>query len=299
MSLWVLAGWVALSLLTAIAFALLRRRSEAVRVPHEMLHFLERFAREVREHHPAVEVRGMVPARFQVLLVVDGQETVATLHHLFRHAESFPDQFSELVRRFLDEVREAGLDSVRDHVYEQVAMRILPQVRGRAWLVAQGPAFGDAALVHRSIGADLVVCYVIDDVHHMVFVCAAHLRQWKKSAEEIHALALRNLERTTGKPLPVPAAAAQPVLLRTGDGYDAARVLLLDPDRVEGLLVAVPERDLLWMGHADERDLAGLMRLAEEQSRAAAHPVSPRLFRVAGGTLVPVDDELKGRGAGS
>jgi hypothetical protein len=81
------------------------------------------------------------------------------------------------------------------------------------------------------------------------------------------------------------------VLLRTGDGFDAARLLLLDPDRAEGLLVAVPERDLLWLGNYQGQDLAQLMARNEEQSQQAAHPLSPHLYRVQGGHLVQVGPE--------
>ena len=77
-------------------------------------------------------------------------------------------------------------------------------------------------------------------------------------------------------------------LVRTGDGYDAARVLLLDPERIDGLLVALPERDCLWVGEAPGEQLARLMELNAEQSARSAHPVSPHLYRLRSGQLEPV-----------
>ena len=77
---------------------------------------------------------------------------------------------------------------------------------------------------------------------------------------------------------------------RTGsDGFDATRVLLLDPDRIEGVLVAIPERDVLWLGMEPEGEsLSSLMAQNEQQSELSAHPVSPHLYRMTKGQLVPV-----------
>ena len=120
-----------------------------------------------------------------------------------------------------------------------------------AWIEQQA-RFGDGALVHRPLMEDLHIVYVIDDPHAMVFVCRAHLRQWRRSAEDVHRLAIANLQRRAGVVSQV-AAAGDPVLLQTGDGYDAARVLALD--HADGLLVAIPDRDVLWLARDEGQSL--------------------------------------------
>ena len=132
------------------------------------------------------------------------------------------------------------------------------------------------------------MCYVIDDPWSMVFLCQAHLRLWGRSEEDIFQLARQNLVRLGDKTIPLPDAEHTSVLLRSGDGYDAARVLLLDPDRLEGLLIAMPEQEVLWLGHENKHSLASLMARNQEQNHEACHPVSPELYRMEGHELVPV-----------
>ena len=174
-------------------------------------------------------------------------------------------------------------------------MSVLPQVRSRAWLAEQGH-FGDGALVHRPLCDDLTVVYVIDDEHTMVFVCRAHLKQWGRTSDDVHSLSVSNLARLGGGEQLRQMTQAESVLVQTGEGYDAARVLLLDD--FEGMLVAIPDRDTLWIGQDPEagsavkrpaKRLVALSTAAETMARSASHPVSEQVFRVRGGTLEPVN----------
>ena len=88
--------------------------------------------------------------------------------------------------------------------------------------------------------------------------------------------------------VPLPGPEDDGVLVRTGDGFDAARVLLLDRDKIDGLLIGLPERDMLWLGAGEQRGLHGLMTLNAKQARRATHPLSPTLYRMTDGELVPV-----------
>ncbi|MBL8754094.1 MAG: hypothetical protein JNK15_12410 [Planctomycetes bacterium] len=70
-------------------------------------------------------------------------------------------------------------------------------------------------------------------------------------------------------------------MMQTGDGYDAARALLLEPK--EGLLLAIPDRDTLWVGPEAGQNLAQLMATTEDIANHATHPVSDRVYRVTDG----------------
>lgn len=284
MAWWLLVAWAGLGALVALVW---RRCHRGRRVPADVGRFLLRLRAEIARAQPGVEWRGWLPGRFTAIVAVDGQETPLPLQALYEHARAFPDAFGSLVARTIAEIRAEGLETPDDHDFQAVAADVLPQIKGREWLRTHAPAFGDAALVHRDIGGDLVVCYVIDAEWTMVYVCHGHLRAWNRSEEDVFHLATRNLLRKTGGPPRVPARGDEPVLVRTGDGYDAARVVLLDPERVEGLLVAVPDRDVLWLGAepSDGSELARLMSLNAEQSRTSRHPVSAQVFRVHDGRL--------------
>ena len=281
MWLWVTTAWAAAAVLVA---AIHRRwRRVAAQPSPELAAFMLRFENELASAHPDVGFLGMLPDRFACLLRVDGQETAVPMHDVFRHAEAQPDRFTRIVAGLLLDIREVGLDRVGDVDFAAAAPLVLPQVRSRAWLDERG-TFGDSGLVHTPLAAELVTVYVIDDAHNMVFVCREHLRRWRRDAADLHNLALANLARRGG---PVPETALRDgALVQTGDGFDAARVLLLD--RRDGLLVAIPDRDTLWVGPEAGQNLEQLMATTEAIAANAPHPVSAAVFRVTDGQLEPV-----------
>jgi hypothetical protein len=279
MWLWITLGWATVAL---VAAALHRRWRTLTAQPNaELAAFMLRFETELMRSHPGVAFLGLLPDRFACLLRVDGQETVVSLHDVFRHAAAQPDAFTRLIASLLSDIRDIGLDQVAGVDFAAAAPLLLPQVRSRAWLEQRG-TFGSSGLVHQALAADLVTVYVIDDTTNMVFVCREHLRRWRKDAADLHNLAVANLARR-GVALP---AVEQPVVVQTGDGFDAARVLLMD--RRDGLLVAIPDRDTLWIGPEQGQDLARLMATTEAIAEHAAHPVTGTVFRVTDGKLEPL-----------
>ena len=274
MGLGLVAVWCGLAVALAVAFHRLRQRAPSL--PTEVREFLAKLEGELAQHDD-VEWLGLLPGQFSGLLRVRGQETPVSLHELFRRSEAFPERFAQSVAQLLSEIDEAGLDRIDDHEFGGVAVDLMPQVRSLAWVEGQG-RFGDSALVHRRFGADLAVVYVVDDPHSMVFVCRAHLKRWGRTAEDVHQLAMQNLQQLSAKDGIPAAAPGAPVMLQTGDGYDAARVLLLDEKR--DLLVAMPDRDVLWVAFDEGQDLAQLQRKAATMAAAASHPVSGRIYRM-------------------
>jgi hypothetical protein len=284
MWLWLLGGWIAAAVALAVCHHRLRQLGASP--PEEVEEFLIRLETALRDRHPGVRYLGLMPGRFAALLSVRGQETPVDLGETFFRVQGFPDRGDATIDRLVQEVETYGLDELADHDFGGVATWILPQVRSQAWVMQQG-RFGDGGLVHRRLGDDLAVVYVIDQDQSMVFVCHAHLRRWRKSEPDLFHLALSNLNRL-GPSRPAWARQlSEPMVLCTGDGYDAARVLLLDP-APEGLLVAIPDRDLLWLGREGAQDLAPLMATARAMNRSAPHPVSPNLYRVRSGRLETV-----------
>lgn len=280
---WILGGWAVLSIAAVALYSWLRRPRTSL--GPEWLDFLRLFEEELTLRHPDVAYCGLAPNRMAVVIRVQDQETPIPLGQLFRHHQAFPDALAPLVDQVVEDITVAGLDDPSDHAFSDVATDVMPQIRSRAWVDFR--RFGDGGLVYRSLGDDLVVAYVIDDPASMVFICRAHLKQWGRTEEDLYQLASRNLERLCEAEPPV-SGGGDGVLQYNGDGYDAARVLLLDREDSEGLLVAIPDRDMLWVGADTGQDLARLMAVNEELNRNAAHPVSPRLYRWSRGQLEAV-----------
>lgn len=284
MWLWIATAWLAASVLAALAH---RRWRQRVTEPDpQVAAFLLRLENELAAHHPAVQFVGMLPDRFACLLCVDGQETVVSLHGLQAYAEVPADEFTRRVALLLGEVRDVGLDRI-DGIgadFAFVGHTLLPQVRTRAWLAQHG-AFGDSGLVHRALGGELVVVYVLDDSADMVFVCRKHLQRWRRSEADLYELARANL-KARGAPLPSELP-PEGIVLHSGDGFDAARLLLL-LGAEEELFVAVPDRDTLWISRGARVDIARVAAAAEAVAAHAPHPISDAVFRVTGGQLAPV-----------
>lgn len=281
MLLWLGLGWVGLALIVALMHHRLQGR--ATRYPPEVASFVLRLENELDVAHPAVRFMGMLPDRFACLLSVDGQETPVGLHEAFRQAEAFPESFSQLISHLVEDIRDVGLDRSDELEFGAAAPLLMPQVRSREWLVAQG-TFGDSGLIHTALNEDLVVVYVVDDESSMLFVCRAHLKRWARSVVDVHQLSLANLAKLGVRGLD--AVAADAVLMQSGDGFDATRVLLLQEH--DGLLVAVPDRDILWAAPEAGQDVDALIGTTASIAQRASHPVSGKLFRISDGRIEPV-----------
>jgi hypothetical protein len=293
--LWVVAAWIFVAVVGAWIW------SRAVVGHEEPSNAVRGFVRELRaalDAHPDTRWVGLIPGRFAAVIAVDGQETPVSLHVLFREyqlarrrrraVDAFGvDLLGPLVGMLIQEVREEGLEHVSDFAFAEIAGDLLPQVRTGAWLRANGAGgFGASGIVSRPIpgDADLHVCYVIDHGALMTFVCRQHLKNWQLTPSALHQLALQNL-RGLG-PLPRPDDPAW--LSRTCDGYDAARVLLLDDSAFDGALVALPERDTLWIGRVPTSLLPRLVAISDRRCAAAQRPISPTVYRLGPEGVVSV-----------
>ncbi len=280
---WVVIGWLALAVLVIS----MRRPA---RLPKGMRsragsEFVARMRTELRERHPDVAFCGLSARGSSAILVVAGQETPVPLHALFRRFQAFPDAFHRVVDQLVEEIRSEGLHQPADHDFAEVTFNILPQIKTSQWLREKGGSFGSSALVARELGEGLSLCYVIDEPWSMIFLCREHLQRWQKSEEDIFQLANQNLQRLVGGAISRLVPGSEPLILHSGDGYDAAKLLLLDHERCDGMLVAIPERDLLWVGPEGGQDLEELSARSRERNSHATHPISPDLYRLNGGKL--------------
>ena len=280
---WIVIGWLALALLV-VAIRHLTRLPNGMRSP-AIGDFVNRLRTELRERHPDVAFCGISARGSSAILIVAGQETPVPLHALFRRYQAFPDAFHRVIDQLVEEIRSEGLHQPADHHFAEVTFSIMPQIKASQWLRERGGSFGRAALVSRELGAGLSLCYVIDEPWSMIYVCREHLQRWCKSEEDIFQLANQNLQRLAGGVVSRLELGSQPLILHSGDGYDAARVLLLDPERSDGMLVAIPDRDFLWIGPGSEHDLEGLRVHSRERNSRASHPISSDLYRLNSGKL--------------
>ena len=150
--------------------------------------------------------------------------------------------------------------------------------------------------------AGLPVVYTIDAGAYQIVVNGDHLMSWAVGAEQIQDAAMRNLSRWSASAPWTDEISGDRRLVSsdTGDGWDAARVLL--PEVTAHLiaelapygriLVGLPERHLLTAAslRPDDTEFASLFAdFVLEQSGGADEPVDRRVFELVDGRLVEFD----------
>jgi len=150
--------------------------------------------------------------------------------------------------------------------------------------------------------AGLAVVYALHAGGFDVIVNADHLLSWGVQPAAIQEAALRNLaEWSAGAPWTDEVSGERRLISSdTGDGWDAARILLpnvlarlaSELGGVGRVLVGIPERHLLVAGalRPDDEEFASLFAdFVVESSGGADEPVDRRVFELVDGRLVEAD----------
>lgn len=270
---------VALPLLAALVLGLYEWSTR--RLEHNRKEFVRRVARRIGERHRELTVLGEEPLALRIRSgSTDFRMSLDKMHRRFlRH----PARFEEIVDAHLATVRE----SVATHgtlPFETASPRILPQVKNREFLRVNEQMGEGRGVVWRPLVDEIVVSYVLDSEHGMTYLTHADLAAWRKGADEIHAIALENLRRRSA-PLGGridPSTGVQ--VIRTRDGYDAARVLILNEllkEAREDLLVGLPDRDTLMVMAVPVEKHRKVAVEFEKRIASAGHAVITRkVFRL-------------------
>lgn len=146
---------------------------------------------------------------------------------------------------------------------------------------------------------DLPVIYTLGAGGFDIIVNGEHLLSWGVEPSAIQDAAMANLARWSAAAAWTVEASGERRLIssETGDGWDAARILLPEVlvylDRELGsygrILVGIPERHLLTAGalRTGDDDFASLFaEFIVEQSGGADEPIDRRVFELVDGRLV-------------
>ncbi|MCB9917468.1 MAG: DUF1444 family protein [Planctomycetes bacterium] len=276
--------WSVVAMILTGLFSRIFGRAPYHGVPDEAKRFYDRLRSELASSHPEIEVLGPTREGFGAVLRVERQELAVPMGEVFLREKAFPDSFPATVDRLVTELRD-HLASTQDLLFDEAIDRVLPQIRSEDWIRGNSPAFGPGALVRRKLFEGLDLAFVIDEGDSMVFVTEGHLRAWGIDALALENLSMNNLRRlaATEETLPVLGQDdGDAHVIESGDGYDAARVLLAlerGVDAVDGLVFAMPDRDKLVVGRKGP-GLSRLMQSVDEAFETAEHPISPRVFEI-------------------
>jgi hypothetical protein len=153
-------------------------------------------------------------------------------------------------------------------------------------MVAGGPEPERNAILMRPLLRDLWVVYAIDLPDGIQMMARRNLKELALTEDQVHALALSNLDALGEVPHQPHAEAAGVRVVHVGDSYEASRLLPVRrwaalAETLGGSLVAVaPTRDyVLFTGAGDAAAVARMRRLAARLMEEEGHPLSATLLR--------------------
>ncbi|PIQ76957.1 hypothetical protein COU78_06620 [Candidatus Peregrinibacteria bacterium CG10_big_fil_rev_8_21_14_0_10_49_24] len=157
-----------------------------------------------------------------------------------------------------------------------------------------------SGLVHKEISRDVDLGYVLDTEKGYSFIKTDDVEAWKITQDVLHKTAMRNLENLVhNEDMQLAeseeSANGKYVIVETGDGYDAVRILSQKIQKQmrsylgDEYFAAVPTRDFLVFWHKDFSLTGEFMEQVEKEYAAGEkYKLTPRLFLVTKEGLQPL-----------
>jgi uncharacterized protein YtpQ (UPF0354 family) len=213
----------------------------------------------------------------------------------FDEYEADPGRQDEIVAGIVEEAQQRLDAGVADVPLEEARESVMPLLQ--AQFDVRGYSFEPAS---SEAPGNLSVVYVVDTGDSMTVVTPEDVERWGTSVEELHEVALANLQRQTDEDEPLlcePSGAWELCGWSTSDGYDATRMIVPGLRRqivreyegapavyavpMDNVFVALP-RLAIEQGDSEE-----LLRIKVQRDfQTSDNPVSPELFVEKGGELV-------------
>lgn len=212
------------------------------------------------------------------------------LFNVYRRYANSPDQFEEIVQPALDTLHDVqNWDTSRlNPSLDDIRERIMPMLYPKSTWQKQFPEFAAQPWV-----AGLAILYVVDEADAYWYVRNDLIEPWGVCVEDIHDIAIRNLEAYFEE---------NPMELILNGGPDGARLLLPErPDAYNSarllsksfhkslqeilgreLIVGVPNRDFFVAVSLDSDEVINQVcaKVVEDHERMD-HPLSKRLLLVS------------------
>lgn len=232
----------------------------------------------LKEHRPSWQLK---EERTDALVLKsdDGEDIQFNLRMLFLQAAGTPNSTPEN-RKALFEQSIAALEEgmqLQHPSLEKHGDAILPR------LVQQSFVAATPSLVRRALeGTPLLIVYVFNGKHGVSYITKPHLTDLGVDEESLHARALGNLRALVTDEMVSTAMGGKVSVVKTGDTFDAARILAIPSLLKEGEAVAatIPDRDTLALARVpDDGNWSGLHQIARKNVGPALLDVPLRITR--------------------
>jgi uncharacterized protein YtpQ (UPF0354 family) len=218
-------------------------------------------------------------------------ESTVNLFNMYRSYVKSPDRFEEILLPALTtvvQVQEWG-ETQTDPPFDAVENRIMPMLYPESVWKSRFPSFVGTPWI-----AGLVILYVIDESQAYWYIREGLLETWSLTAEQVHAVAMNNLQQYFDRqPMEMAVAGSEhdsPTMLMPGraDSYNSARLLsetfMTRLREVIGgnFAVGLPGRDFfVIVSLKSPAMLDHVRRKVREDYAQMDHPLTDRLLLVS------------------
>jgi uncharacterized protein YtpQ (UPF0354 family) len=250
------------------------------RMPREPEAFAEQVVHMLRRLHPATSVELSGPRE----LLINGRRL--DLDNLYRMVSQTPERGVELTEQYLENLFSGEVTSVEALPFDLARQMVMPRIHPESIfdhlereLVAHAPYVNDTAIL-----------FVIDLPQMTVSITTEQMIRWGVTTDELEDLARLNL-RETSKNIELRIIDAEDggraAIFSNRDGYDAARLLLLDlheklaPELGGDFLVATPARDVfVAMSVSPDAFIERVSDRVRQDFKMLPYPITTDLFYV-------------------
>ncbi len=256
--------------------------------------FAQYLARRLTLHDDVLSdvtiVDGMVHAQ------VGARRAAAALDRFHRAYTERPDELDAIVSALVA-VLTSDIPERSERGFAAIAPRLLPMLKPAEILLGVRER-GVPMLAYRDFPGELIITYVIREAHSVVYVNEVQLEAWGIGVDELHHHASVNLRQRTAqaRAISVGEGPRRLFMFNTGDGCDAARILLTDiietwASHVMGtLVIGIPHRDLLiGFGDADAEFAQAVAQQIQLEALASSVRVTEQLFSLQRARLIPYE----------
>jgi len=243
------------------------------------------------ELYDEIEVLGR--AGMELRLRANGADVTADLSNFYSAYARNPAQLDAVVQTFVRVM--LGLQPDRADIdYAHLAGRIYPMLKPLEML-AEVAERKLPMLAYREFLSDLIIAYVVDEQRSVSYINEDHLERWQVDVHDIHERAIENLRRRTEEQVrytTVGEGEQRLFIFNSGDGYDAARLLLSDvladwSRQVPGrLVIGVPNRDfMIAFSDANPEILRAVAAQIQADAAQREYALTEQLFTLSEGVV--------------
>jgi uncharacterized protein YtpQ (UPF0354 family) len=212
----------------------------------------------------------------------DGVEMEIRIENLWSKVEgAAPEEREKMIAQFVKDMVGASAPAPEPD-RETKLKSIVPLVRGEAYLAEMRKASPPAT---RPLVADLHVVYAYDGENTLTMVPAAEVKQLKLTAEELHKLAVENLNARVGKGLQLHDFG--PMFMVTCGGVFESSLLVSDKlwknvsQGFKGdIVVGCPAQDILVFADSlNPAGVAAVRKRVEEEHKKGGKTITKTLLR--------------------